>query len=516
VRELETTHHIFQPPLYRAASTAWTRDYPAAIPGEKLTWDIAAVLSLTSFGYACGDRTLLKQVSRRPWLSRLDETGTVHLAKAPPHGLLWANPQQIASELLHRLENELASACTGRSHIYLLLSGGLDSRIVAGVIARLIEQGRISAVPTAITWGVDDSRDVLYAKAVADRLHFNWQHITFEPAHFQENVELVATRLGALSAPTHLHRMAWLKNIPPDAIVVAGSYGDSVGRGEFSGSSVLELRPLRPFNIHGLLLPEIAAQAATELQCDLDQLKARVAEPRNYAFLEIEQQAQYMRGMIAHVMSVINDYGTLYQAFTAPEVYGYMWSLHPSARTDDVYVELIRKLGRELIAIPWARTNQTIDKAIRPVVHYPEAASDYRPYQSWMAGELRDQVSQALDPEWFADTRLFDRTTIANLRQTVIDPQPGSGPRAYPPHHVAAWLWSFRHFTENVLPHMPTLPTDYVQSATASQHALAPNMADERSAIRRRLADVPFLLKLVRHIRKWWLRRDAKKRYPPD
>jgi hypothetical protein len=133
-----------------------------------------------------------------------------------------------------------------------------------------------------------------------------------------------------------------------------------------------------------------------------------------------------------------------------------------------------------------------------------------------MAGELRDQVSQALDPEWFADTRLFDRTTIANLRQTVIDPQPGSGPRAYPPHHVAAWLWSFRHFTENVLPHMPTLPTDYVQSATASQHALAPNMADERSAIRRRLADVPFLLKLVRHIRKWWLRRDAKKRYPPD
>lgn len=440
------------------------------------------------------------------------------LSQVPSHGLHWATPGQIASELLHRLEDELTRACRGRKSIYLLLSGGLDSRIVAGVMAGLLEQGRISVVPTAITWGMDGSRDVLYAKAVADRLRFNWQYVTFEPKHLVENVEIAATRLGALSAPTHLHRMAWFENVEPDALVIAGSYGDSVGRGEFSGSSVLELRPLRPFNINGLLRQDIATHAVKELQCDLDHLKSRVAVLRNYAFLEIEQQAQYMRGLIAHAMSVINNYCTLYQAFTAPEVYGYMWGLHPSARTDDVYVEVIRKLGNELIAIPWARTNRPIDKSISPIVHYPAAAPDYRPYQTWMAGELRDHVREALDPRWFADLGLFSEAAVSNLCRDVITRGSGNGPQAYPLYHLAGWLWSFRHFVENVLPHAPTLAKDHIESQQMlpPSTTTAPGKADERSAIRRRLADIRFLLKFVRRIRRWWLRLEAVRRYPPD
>jgi asparagine synthase (glutamine-hydrolysing) len=268
--------------------------------------------------------------------------------------------------------------------------------------------------------------------------------------------------------------------------------------------------------MRGLLRADLAAGAAAGVQDDLDQLKRRAQGKPAYAFLELEQQGQYMRGMIAHVMSVINEWCTLYQAFTAPEVYGYMWSIHPAARTDEVYVELIRKLGNDLIAVPWARTNRPIDKAIRPVVRYRDAAPDYRQYHGWMAVELREEMHAALDPAWFADTHLFDRNAVEGLRSAVTSLGLDAKQTAYSPYHVAAWLWSFRRFAESVLLARPKLPQDDGAGAADCVAAMSLPKSDERSVLRQRLADVRPLLKMVRHSRKWWLRRDSLKRYPPE
>jgi hypothetical protein len=193
-----------------------------------------------------------------------------------------------------------------------------------------------------------------------------------------------------------------------------------------------------------------------------------------------------------------------------------MWSLHPSARTDDVYVELIRMLGNELIAIPWARTNLPIDKSVAPIVHYAKAAPDYRPYKSWMAGPLRDQVGEVLDPKWFAETGLFIDSAVSSLRQNVMTPTSGTGPQAYPLYHLAGWLWSFRHFAEHVLPHAPKLNKHDIEPLRTLPASATIGNTDKRSAIRRRLADVRILLKSVRRVRKWWLRHEAIKRYPPE
>ena len=56
--------------------------------------------------------------------------------------------------------------------VYVLLSGGLDSRIAAGVLKYLCDNGELKSVPKAVSWGLEDSRDVVYAKGIAEKLNF--------------------------------------------------------------------------------------------------------------------------------------------------------------------------------------------------------------------------------------------------------------------------------------------------------------------------------------------------------
>ena len=73
--DLETSSHLFQPPLYRAPDQTWHRDFAAAArrAGGELSWDRTAILSMPSFNYVCGDRTLVRGVRRRPWLAGAPE-----------------------------------------------------------------------------------------------------------------------------------------------------------------------------------------------------------------------------------------------------------------------------------------------------------------------------------------------------------------------------------------------------------------------------------------------------------
>src|SRR3989442_721563 len=59
-------------------------------------------------------------------------------------------------------------------------------------------------------------------------------------------------------------------------------------------------------------------------------------------------------------MSVINHFCSVYQMFTDPRVYSYMWSLHPSLCVDEVYAVLLGRLHPNLARLPWARTNRAL------------------------------------------------------------------------------------------------------------------------------------------------------------
>ncbi len=79
---------------------------------------------------------------------------------------------EIAQELKSRLLDEAIGYLQGKSQVGILLSGGMDSRMLAGVIRELQLRGDWSGQVIAFTWGVDGSRDVKYAQQITRM--FSW------------------------------------------------------------------------------------------------------------------------------------------------------------------------------------------------------------------------------------------------------------------------------------------------------------------------------------------------------
>jgi asparagine synthase (glutamine-hydrolysing) len=57
-------------------------------------------------------------------------------------------------------------------------------------------------------------------------------------------------------------------------------------------------------------------------------------------------------------MEVINDKTPLFQIFTSPKVFAYMWSLDVSVRNDKVYYYMLKKFSNKISEVPWARTGK--------------------------------------------------------------------------------------------------------------------------------------------------------------
>ena len=501
--------HLYSPVSYRAADGSWHASFFDALsccPGP-VHWDLAGVASFISFGYVCGNRTLLQEVTRKPWLSEIGPDGEPELLEIPPHGRVSKSHERIAEDLERLLRAELVSASRGRSKVCLLLSGGLDSRVVAGISAAAAADGDIEAPISAVTWGLPDSRDVVYAKAVADALGAEWLPLDISPETLLENVEHAASELGCLVSPIHLHRMMWFREYDPEALVLSGSYGDSIGRAEFSRQHLLDIQPLGPRYRYGLMTPWAFEQGRKGLQGDLEELRLRTSGQPRYVLCEHEMQGHYMRGMIAHAMDVIDRSCFFYQAFTHPDVYSYMWSIHPSLRTDKVYAILLERLGRELAALPWARTNRALrgstvgaDKRLRPAFH---------DYYEWTSTQLFARLSDQLDTDWLGRTGLFIPEAVEalcrNVQRRRID-ETGI--------ELFLWLLSFQRFAQlvnglnrDILP-VPADPT--------SRPPAPPSLWNRFQALARKNRPLVRAYRRIKPARQVLTRRRMLRRYPPD
>ncbi len=501
---------LYQAPSYQVGKT-WYSSFPAARTATgPLTWDSAAILSLLCFNFASGDRTLLCEVKRQPWLSELGGDAEPMLAQIPSHGLKWLEPQVIARRLSDLLSEEAERACQGRKQIYVLLSGGLDSRIVAGILATLYRRGRLSTKPITLTWGLEDCRDVVYAKCVAKILDLEWEHIPMGPSSLWTNIELAADTLGGLVPPIHLHAMPWLRHLEQDAIVLAGSYGDSIGRAEFSGRHLLELKPLTPTNPTRLIHPSVARAATEHIKEDLRELHARSATSPRHVVCEHEMQAFYMRGLIAHAMSLVNDYCSLYQMFTAYPVYSFMWLLHPACRDDRPYTLLLEQLDPRLLTLPWARTNKAL---YGPTVgRHRGLRVPFHEYVTWIKGPLANDLGDCVDPMWFSTISIFDKTRISELRDRTLRPRGHLNLDGRRPYEILVWLACFRRFAEMLRSTTNCCEADPVKPSTANVSNLA---AQSLSAIRRFIRGSRLLYAANKRVRLGVLKRRAITQFPP-
>lgn len=236
----------------------------------------------------------------------------------------------------------------------------MDSRIAAGTIDYLIKQGVLKGVTvTALSWGNPNSRDVVYAKRIADMLGWDWKHYLVDATQMLNNID-VAAQNGSEYSLMHLHALPLISKEHQFDCIFAASYGDSVGRAEYSGVKVAMLKSLKEgySNFGGILKNEIYSKYKTGWVEDVEVYHRQYPRPLPYQQYELDYQLHYMRRMLNSCMEVAGHTIPLYQIFTHPDVFGYMWALSPEKRTDQIYSLILQFIDKRLNEIPWARTGK--------------------------------------------------------------------------------------------------------------------------------------------------------------
>lgn len=320
-----------------------------------------AVLSFLNHYYFLGDDCLVNEIERTPWMGMPDNNGTGwDFYELPKHQHLLKAEEDVADELFELICDEITSYVGRAKSVGILLSGGMDSRIVAGCLYHLICQKDIDVNRVvAYNWGNTNSRDHIYAKQITENLGWEFKSFQVGPKELWENFMISGIR-GCEYSGLHLHAMPQIAEANDVEVILAGSYGDSIGRAEYSGVKVDQLKPIGNHltNRTGLLSPTVFRKAKAEVLKDLDKYHHRFKTNEKYQEYEVDKQLHYMRRMLNPCMEVIHERTPLFQIFTRPKVFGYMWSLDVGVRNDKVYYHLLQKFSYKISEIPWARTGK--------------------------------------------------------------------------------------------------------------------------------------------------------------
>lgn len=376
--------------------------------------DPLGALGFLCKGYLPGNTTMVQGIRRTPWLGAPDGSGGWLYANVPRHNTSVRPPEEVASELKAALLREMLGYVAGRSRVGVLLSGGLDSRIVAGTLRQLQETGDYSGQAIAITWGLDDCRDIIYAAEIARRYEWEWIHLTLGPDQLWENIQIGAA-MGAEFAPYHLHALHQILRLDGIDAIVAGSYGDSVGRAEFSGTRVWKLKPMLDGRLDrfGLLRPAVRKSLGQELHREIYGYRSHVPARTEQQYREIEQQLHYMRRRNQGPMALLAAHVPLFQMFTAPETCGLMWNLEFTTRGDQHYALLLPTLPGKVGEIPWARNGLSLVDG-EPTTPDQHTKLSHK-YGQWLRKDLGTQMRELLNSEALHRLNVFNPASLTWL-----------------------------------------------------------------------------------------------------
>jgi len=350
-----------------------------------------------------------------PWHSTLYGDGRLERRPPIPHGTKHVKPALAARVLRALLEEELGQVVENRKRVFLLLTGGLDSRVTAGVLKAL--EPTTTARFVAVTWGHPQSRDVAYGKRIASWFDWEWIHLPYDVALTRQNIARGAVWGGAEVAGFHLHAMEWFHQANSTDLVIAASFGDSIGRGEYSSVHVSHLSHKAIHNPWSLIHPRLQDESISRAL--LDRATAWESEPSSEDWIrcELDGQENYMRRMIGHAMDYIRQYCSLHQAFTSETVVRFMWSLSPELRRDHIYHCLLEDLDARLFSLPWARTgvapngNIERDHGLR---------KEYHELTRWLYSDLREFLDELISCPELATLGVFLRPSLRRLRTNWV------------------------------------------------------------------------------------------------
>ncbi len=408
----------------------------------RLEIDEVAIAEKSCLPYLLGDRTVIKNISRAPWFHSYTSDGWI-AENLPKHGNLVPNSSDFIETLKLALVNEAKEYIGTRETVGILLSGGMDSRVVAGIV-RLLQLELPNLNVVGITWGESNSRDVVYSQRICKSFGWDFNHFPITSETLYNNIHL-SSSMGAEVSALHYHAMNDVAKLEGIDLILAGSYGDSVGRAEFSGRHVTKLRPILPNRLNelGLLKNRLLQGVKADILNDAsisDVFSAGHYPLRKY---EIEQECHYMRRMLQTCMHVIGSKIPLYQMFTSPNVFGHMWSLDPNIRGDDWYTKLLSILPGNLLEIPWARTGITYESTKGVPDNYSKR---YHQYGLWLRRELKDSIVEALNGSEIRKLGVFNESSLDVLTKNWLRAKGISNNKL---DEMVVWLASLSEFLKN-------------------------------------------------------------------
>lgn len=387
------------------------------VPLEERIIDPAGVIELLQKDYMMGNRTLVEGIERAPWMGIPREDGGWDYASIQPHGARNIDYPEIAQSFLDALKEEILGYIDGKKHVAILLSGGLDSRILAGALRDIQTDKLFNGDIIAFTWGVESSRDVIYAQEIAKRFQWEFVHYPLSAESLLKNI-YVAGEMGAESAPYHLHAMPSIRKRTDIDVILAGGYGDGIGRAEYSGVRVSNLQPVitNGENKFNLIRDEYIKRCQAHIQYDAFGYRKHIRRVDETHYFELEQQMHYMRRRISHGMSCLAEKTPLYEVFTAPKIYGLIWGLNHRQRNDLIYAAILPLLTGKIGEIPWARTGLQLLSAPSIKQGEPDENSNaHHMYGRWLRQDLHDEVERLIKSSAISKLGLFNDYVIDGL-----------------------------------------------------------------------------------------------------
>lgn len=344
-----------------------------AARGDTTRFDEEGIFQLAAFGHQLGSRTAFAGISVLPPGSILTASaGGVKITSYwKPRYQERARAQDLSHQLVHAMEQAMRRRVQGRRlPLGIFLSGGLDSRFVAGALARVAEEP-----VTAFTFGRDDSRDVIYARQLAQTLGFAHRTFSYHDRDFTPTVPRVVWRTEAnqlfvdgLSVELH-------HQISEDArVLFNGHLGDALSGGhllpalfwmrrEHLAAHVLQKRTTLPKErLRALCTPRsfeaLYGQLRTEVERELMALdEERLPQLFNLWDLTVRQRRYTLatpavdRYLFEQLTPFVdNDLVDLMLSAPLTELFG-----------QRAYVRAILEGIPEARHIPWARTAREIE-----------------------------------------------------------------------------------------------------------------------------------------------------------
>ncbi|MEM7082342.1 MAG: asparagine synthase-related protein [Pseudomonadota bacterium] len=315
--------------------------------------DTAAIVSLLNFNYVVGDRTLIKGLSRFPWHSTLTEEGRIERGPPFAHGSTVLSEAAIADVFEDIMGEYVTEIASRHATLWLTLSGGYDSRVIAGLLQKYAKGNEIRV----LNWGHPESRDVCYARDIAGHYGWSFTLVPYDPDKNLDSVYYAVEHAGAEMSPLDYNPLevdpALLSQLQPDHAILFAHYGDGMGRASYSHRHVTERAPFRVGNPYFLYnvntLPQQARIVSDDraLAWSTDQ-----SPPGTIAVNELDMNENYLRRMLTKRFAHCHKY----DPFCYPPLAEFVYSLDVVNRTDDVYRHLLKNLDPFLHDYPWART----------------------------------------------------------------------------------------------------------------------------------------------------------------